>query len=157
VPEQVLTVRPVEFSDTQELRQYLDLLDAYARDPMGADQPLSTAVRKRLARDLAHHPGAHCLLARHGMTAVGFATCFLGYSTFRARPLLNIHDIAVLPEWRGKSVARGLLEAIAALGRRLDCCRITLEVREDNPRARQIYERAGFVPAQCSLFMEKPL
>ena len=91
------------------------------------------------------------------MTAVGFATCFLGYSTFRARPLLNIHDIAVLPEWRGKSVARGLLEAIAALGRRLDCCRITLEVREDNPRARRIYERAGFVPAQCSLFMERPL
>ena len=157
MPEQPLTVRPVNFADTQEVQQYLDLLDAYARDPMGAGRPLPAAVRNRLAGDLARHPGAHCLLARHATTAVGVATCFLGYSTFRARPLLNIHDIAVLPAWRGRSVARELLAAIAELGRQLDCCRITLEVREDNPRARRIYEHAGFVPAQCSLVMERPL
>ena len=71
--------------------------------------------------------------------------------------MLNIHDIAVLPEWRGRSVAQALLEAIVELARQLGCCRITLEVREDNPRARGLYERAGFTAAQCSLFMEKTL
>ncbi|MGB5571203.1 MAG: GNAT family N-acetyltransferase, partial [Sedimenticolaceae bacterium] len=101
--------------------------------------------------------GVHCLLAEHGGRAVGFASCFLGYSTFQARPLLNIHDIAVLAEWRGQSIAQRLLQAIGELARRLGCCRITLEVRTDNPRARQLYERAGFSPGQCSLFMEKPL
>ena len=157
MPEQALTVQAVDFADNEEVAQYLDLLDAYARDPMGAGQPLPATVRERLATDLPRHPGAHCLLARDGGAAVGFATCFLGYSTFRARPLLNIHDIAVLPEWRGRAVARNLLAAVEDLGLELGCCKITLEVREDNPRARRIYEHAGFVSAQCSLFMEKPL
>ena len=157
MPEQTLRVQAVDFADAEEVAEYLNLLDAYARDPMGAGQALTAAVRERLATDLARHPGAHCLLARVGGAAVGFATCFLGYSTFRARALLNVHDIAVLPEWRGRSVARNLLAAIEDLAQALDCCKITLEVREDNSRARRIYEHAGFVPAQCSLFMERAL
>ena len=155
--EETLAVRLVDFGNARDSEQYLALLDAYASDPMGAGSPLPSSVRERLVTDLAGHPGAYCLLAEHGEQAVGFATCFLGYSTFQARPLLNIHDIAVLPEWRGKAVARHLLAAISELGRQLDCCRITLEVREDNPRARQVYESNGFAPAQSSLCMEKPL
>jgi GNAT superfamily N-acetyltransferase len=150
-------VRPVDFRAARDVERYLTLLDAYARDPMGAGAPLPAEVLERLPRDLARHPGAHCLLAEHGDAAVGVATCFLGYSTFRARPLLNVHDIAVMPAWRGRAVAQQLLEAISALGRRLGCCRLTLEVRDDNPRARRLYERAGFAPATCNLFMEKPL
>jgi ribosomal protein S18 acetylase RimI-like enzyme len=155
--EEALAVRPVDFGNARDSEQYLTLLDTYASDPMGAGSPLPCSVRERLVTDLAGHPGAYCLLAEHGDEAVGFATCFLGYSTFRARPLLNIHDIAVSPGWRGKNVARHLLAAISELGRQLECCRVTLEVREDNPRARKVYESAGFAPAQCSLFMEKPL
>jgi hypothetical protein len=30
-------------------------------------------------------------------------------------------------------------------------------VRTDNTVARQLYQRQGFVPASCSLFMEKPI
>jgi ribosomal protein S18 acetylase RimI-like enzyme len=152
-----VAVRPVDFSDAHDVKAYLDLLDAYARDPMGAGQALPGEVLRRLPRDLATHPGAHCLLAESDDTTVGVATCFLGYSTFRAKPLLNVHDIAVLPEWRGRSVATKLLTSIADLGRGLGCCRITLEVREDNTAARRLYRNAGFLPAQCSLFMEKPL
>ncbi len=155
--EQRLRVRRVAFGEPRDVAAYLDLLDAYARDPMGAGHPLPEAVRTRLATDLAGLPGAHCLLAERGPEAVGFATCFVGYSTFQARPLLNIHDIAVVPQWRGRSVGKALLEAIAELARELGCCRITLEVREDNPPARAVYERAGFSAAQCSLFMEKRL
>jgi ribosomal protein S18 acetylase RimI-like enzyme len=157
VTEQRLRVRRVAFDEPRDVAAYLDLLDAYARDPMGAGRPLAEVVRTRLAADLPGIPGAHCLLAEMGAEAVGFATCFLGYSTFQARPLLNIHDLAVLPEWRGGSVARSLLDTIAELARQLGCCRITLEVRGDNPRARAAYERAGFTAAQCNLFMEKTL
>ena len=157
MPEMPLSVRPVDFADARDVAIYLDLLDAYARDPMGADSPLPADVRERLPRDLAVHPGVHCLIAELHGTPVGMATCFAGYSTFRALPLLNIHDIAVLPEWRGRSVAQRLLAEIVDLGRRLGCCRITLEVRDDNPRARRLYECAGFIPSTCSLFMEKPL
>ena len=155
--EQNLVVRKVDFADPRDSERYLALLDGYASDPMGAGRPLTRTVRERLLIDLSQHPGAHCLLAEHGDMAVGFATCFLGYSTFRARRLLNIHDIAVLPEWRGNQVARRLLAAISELGRELECCRVTLEVREDNRRARKVYEHAGLMPSQCNLSMELPL
>jgi len=155
--EKPLIVRAVDFGNARDSERYITLLDAYASDPMGAGRPLPGAVRERLVTDLAGRPDAYCLLAEQGERAVGFATCFLGYSTFLARPLLNIHDIAVLPRWRGKTVARHLLVAISELGRQLECCRVTLEVREDNLRARKVYENAGFAPAPCSLFMEMPL
>ncbi len=82
---------------------------------------------------------------------------FLGYSTSAAQPLLNIHDIAALPEWRGRSIAKHLLDAIDDLGHKLGCCRITLEVREDNITAQRLYQRNGFHPAQCALSLEKSL
>ncbi len=157
MPDPNIEIIRVDFDDADLVRQYLDMLDAYALDPMGAGRQLRKAVRSRVAADLRRMPGAHCLLARHGDTPVAFATCFSGYSTFQARPLLNIHDIAVLRERRGKAIGERLLAKIAELGRQLDCCRITLEVRTDNPHARRLYESDGFVPAPCSLFMEKTL
>jgi GNAT superfamily N-acetyltransferase len=157
VTEREIRVRRVDFTDTQDATAYLEQLDAYARDPMGAGQALPTAVRERLVSDLGQHPGSYALLAEIGDTGVGFATCFLGYSTFQARPLLNIHDIAVLPDWRGRGIARALLDAITGLATSLGCCRLTLEVRSDNPRARRLYCDTGFTAASCDLFMEKPL
>lgn len=152
-----VAVRLVDFDEPRDCERYLDLLDAYAQDPMGAGRPLPTDVRQRLIGDLRQQRGCFCLLAESGKEAVGVATCFLGYSTFRAMPLLNLHDIAVLPHWRGRSIATRLLDEVVELARSLGCCRVTLEVREDNPRARQVYESQGFSAAQCNLFMEKPL
>jgi len=157
VTDIAVRVRHADFDDRLDMDCYLRLLDAYARDPMGAGTSLPMDVVARLRRDMPNHPTVHALLAFAGDEAVGFATCFLGYSTFRAMPLLNVHDIAVLPAWRGRAFASHLLSEIETLGRSLGCCRITLEVRDDNPRARSIYDRAGFVPAACSLFMEKTL
>ena len=37
-----------------------------------------------------------------------------------------------------------LLERIEAKARELKCCRITLEVREDNRVARRLYRKVGF-------------
>ena len=157
MPESPLVVRRVDFADPHDTRDYLHLLDAYARDPMGGGAALSDTVLERLPRDLRRHPGAYCLMAEQDGEAVGFATCFLGYSTFLARPLLNIHDIAVLPEWRRLGAARHLIAGIETLARELDCCRITLEVREDNAAARRLYQATGFEPAEGNQFMQKPL
>ncbi|MCB1774961.1 MAG: GNAT family N-acetyltransferase [Gammaproteobacteria bacterium] len=152
-----VSVRRANLGDDSDIDRYLYLLDAYARDPMGAGIPLPADVIGRLRRDMPSHPTAHALLAFAGDEVIGFVTGFLGYSTFRAMPLLNIHDIAVLPAWRGRGIARRLLRETEALGRSLGCCRITLEVRDDNPRVRSVYDQAGFVPAACNLFMEKAL
>jgi GNAT superfamily N-acetyltransferase len=156
-------VRQADLAKPADAKSYVMLLDAYARDPLGQGWALPRRVRDKVVEDLQRHPGARIFLAVLGDVAVGFATCFLGYSTFRAAPLLNIHDIAVLPEYRRHGAARALLRAIADGARREGCCKLTLEVREDNPAARALYAAAGFGPAQIGgnqvqyLFLEKPV
>lgn len=147
----------MDFSLPADVSHYLRQLDHYARDSLGGGAPLPRETLDRVARDLATRPQTYCLLAFLDQECIGFATCFGGYSTFRARPSLNIHDIAVLPAFRGKGVADRLLQAIAALARAQGCCRVTLEVRDDNPRARRVYERSGFARAQCGTCMERTL
>jgi ribosomal protein S18 acetylase RimI-like enzyme len=78
------------------------------------------------------------------VTPVGIAVCFLGFSTFAAQPLINIHDLAVMPGYRGRGIGRQLLERVGAKGRELGCCKLTLEVREDNHRAQRLYQGFGF-------------
>lgn len=156
-------VRPAELGDPSDAAAVVALLDAYARDPMGDAQGLPRAAREPLVPGLRAFPGCVVLLAGRGADAVGLAVCFPGFSTFRARPLLNIHDLAVLPAHRGQGVGARLLAAVEAEARRRDCCKLTLEVREDNPRARALYARCGFGPGSSagepvqSLFLEKRL
>src|SRR6185295_11111428 len=93
---------------------------------------------------LREQPNALVLLAYKDARVVGIATCFLGFSTFAARPLLNVHDLAVLPDCRGRGVGRALLGAVDDAARERGCVKVTLEVQENNRRARRIYEAAGF-------------
>lgn len=123
------------------------LTAAYALDPMGNNGPLPEESLARLIDGLRAHPTTVIFLACVDDKPVGIATCFRGFSTFAARPLLNIHDLAVLPEARGVGIGRKLLQAIERKARELDCCKLTLEVQENNARARRLYERTGFSQA----------
>jgi len=144
-------------------RAVVELLDAYARDPKGNGKPLADNVKRELIAGLQRHPTTHVFLAYVSDRPVGIAVCFLGFSTFAARPLLNLHDFAVLAEYRGQGIARQLLEAVEAKARELGCCKLTLEVNEHNHRARQLYREAGFGPSDripqsgLWLFMTKPV
>jgi GNAT superfamily N-acetyltransferase len=141
----------------------LHLLNAYATDPMGDGQPLSAAAQRELIPGLRQHPTTMVFLAYHGAKPAGIAVCFLGFSTFAARPLVNISDYFVFSGQRGSGLGRRLLDAIEARARELDCCKLTLEVQENNHRARGVYTAAGFsqaihVPeAGGALFLSKPL
>jgi GNAT superfamily N-acetyltransferase len=141
----------------------LELIDAYSRDPMGNGKALSAETRGNLIPGLQQHPTTLIFLAYQGHLAIGIAVCFKGFSTFNARPLINIHDLAVLPEYRGQGTGRHLLEVIEKKAIDLGCCKITLEVQEYNYRARRVYEAAGFVQAEYlkaaggSLFLSKTL
>jgi GNAT superfamily N-acetyltransferase len=141
----------------------LTLVDAYSRDPMGDGAPLSAAARARLIPGLRQHPTTLVLLAYDGDTPVGVAVCFVGFSTFAARPLVNLHDVAVLPTHRGRGVGRALLAAVEAQARELGCCKLTLEVLDQNHRALRTYAAAGFKRYALqpgtgeAIFLTKPL
>lgn len=87
----------------------VEVLDSYASDPVGGGQPLTADVRTRLVPLLRDHPSTLVLLALAEARVVGIAVCFLNLSTFRARPVLHVGDLAVLRELRGKGVGRALL------------------------------------------------
>jgi ribosomal protein S18 acetylase RimI-like enzyme len=156
-----ITIRLADLQDARDAEAVLDLLDMYARDPLGDGESLATDVRERLIPDLRRLDNCCVFLAHADDRQVGLAICFQGYSSFLARPLLNIHDLAVVPEWRGRGVGRQLLQAIEHEARRRNCGRITLEVRADNLVARRLYQDFGFQPGDPATdalsFWKKPL
>lgn len=157
-----LTIGLADYRSQRDAADVVALLDAYARDPMGGGEPLSEAVKARLAGDLAANPQAFSLLARLDDRAVGLANCFMGYSTFAAAPLVNIHDLAVLPGHRGAGIGKSLMQAIEAEALKRGACKITLEVLSGNP-ARHLYARQGYGDYQLdpatghALFWQKRL
>ncbi len=154
-------VREADLTDPDDERGLLEVLDSYALDDMGVRQPLAEDIRERIVPGLRDHPTTLVLLAVVDGRIVGIAVCFFGFSTFRARPLLNIHDLAVLPEFRGQGIGGLLLSEVEKRARQRGCCKLTLEVRIDNERACKLYERLGFEASGGDsvhmLFLAKPL
>jgi len=138
------TIRLADLADAGDAAALVEVLDSYASDPRGGGQPLSADVRSRLAAGLRAHPTSRAWLALEDDTPIGLCVAFVGFSTFQARPLLNVHDLAVVPARRGTGVGRALLTAAQAHARELGCCKLTLEVQDDNTPARHLYDRFGF-------------
>lgn len=158
-----LTLLAVDFKNEAISAAWLDLLDHYAHDPMGGGTGLSGYAKANLVRELAGLPTFHGALAFDGENAVGLINCFAGFSTFAAKPLLNIHDIVTRADWRGQGVGQALLGWAETRARSLGCCKLTLEVLSNNRRALRSYEQAGFAPyvldpaAGSALFLQKIL
>ena len=142
----MLSVQRANYRQAADAQALVMLLDAYARDPMGGGEGLTDEVKARLCSDLAERTDAASFIAWLDAQPVGLVNCIEGYSTFKARPLMNIHDIAVLPSHRGQGVGQALLAAAEAHARERGCCKLTLEVLTGNAVALRSYERFGFAP-----------
>ena len=147
-PGQSVRVRIANYRDSADRAALLALLDMYARDPMGGGEPLGDETKARLCDDLARHPLATSFMAWIGDEPVGLINCFEAYSTFKARPLLNVHDIAVAPAHRGKGIGQALLASAQAHALARGCCKLTLEVLSGNARAMASYASFGFANYQ---------
>lgn len=139
-----ITIVDADLSRADHARALVTMLDAYMRDPMEGGEPPSEQVKRDLIPGLRAHPACYVFLAYRDSDPVGFSICFLGFSTFNARPLINIHDIFVDSSVRGTGIGAMLLARIEAKARELSCCRLTLEVRQDNVVARGLYRKVGF-------------
>lgn len=141
-----LVITATDLARPAHAAPFLALLDHYARDPMGGGEGLSVYAKANLLCELQALPTFHGALAFLDDEAVGLINCFAGFSTFAARPLLNIHDIVTRAEWRGQGIGQALLQWAEGRARQLGCCKLTLEVLSNNRRAMASYERAGFAP-----------
>jgi ribosomal protein S18 acetylase RimI-like enzyme len=143
-PADNVTIVDADLSRAEDQKALVAMLDSYMRDPMEGGEAPPERIKRDLVPGLRAHPACYVFLAYRDGSPVGFSICFLGFSTFNARPLINIHDIFVDSSVRGMGVGGMLLERIEAKARELNCCRITLEVREDNRVARGLYRKVGF-------------
>ena len=151
---------PADLDDPLHHDGILMLLNMYASEPVAGGEPISDEVQARLIPELKRQTNGRYFVAVKEGAVVGVALCFVGFSTFTAKPLINLHDLAVHRDCRGRGIGERLLCAVEAEAKRLDCSKVTLEVKEDN-RARRLYERFGFAGGNpdgtVSLFMAKPL
>ena len=81
--------------------------------------------------------------------AVGGGLRYLGLGLLLSRErqpgTLLMDGIAVAPEWRGQGIGTQLLEALSRHARENAYRDVRLDVLDNNPRARALYERQGFV------------
>lgn len=143
------------------------LLDHYAAGPTGTGQGLAADVHERLLPGLQRMPGYAGWLvmqdAGPAARALGLINTFLGFSTFAARPLLNIHDLVVHADARGQGLGRVLMGAAERWARRQACCKLTLEVLTGNATAHALYVSVGYQPYALdpvlgvAQLMQKPL
>jgi len=158
-----IEILQADLDDLEHAEAVSSLLDSFAIEPVSGGTSLGKEVLDALIPGLRAHPTTLIFLARQKTAYMGAAICFRGFSTFYAKPLVNIHDLTVLAEHRGKGVGRLLLSAVESKARELGSCKVTLEVRADNEGARRLYASEGFTNGKGSeqpvsyFFLEKHL
>ena len=140
------TVHALDLSNPAHLDALTLLLDEYARTPEGGAEALAPAVLAALPDALAARPHYAGWVAFVDGRPAGLVNCFEGFSTFRGKPLMNVHDIIVSAPFRRRGIGRALLDAVEHEARRRGCCKITLEVLEGNTGAVAAYLQHGFAP-----------
>ena len=99
-------------------------------------------------RELAARPQAFSILAFDGDHAVGLVNCIEGFSSSKCKPLVNVHDVAVLASHRGRGIAEQMLREAERIARERGAVKLTLEVLSGNTPAMKLYQRFGFAGYQ---------
>ena len=139
-----IEVKKADYRDAKQAKEVACLLNAYASDPMGGGKPLSGHIMDNLASELSKLPHAFSVIAYVDSQPAGLANCFEMFSTFLCKPLINVHDMVVLQEFRGLGLSHKILAKVEQIAIQKGCCKLTLEVLSENNAARSSYEKFGF-------------
>ncbi|MBN2803088.1 MAG: GNAT family N-acetyltransferase [Deltaproteobacteria bacterium] len=140
-----LGIMPCDFFHKGHCRAFKNIIASYVEDPMGGGT-FTEENSDLLIWGLSRHSSSFTLFGIHEGLPAGVAVCFINYSTFKRAPFINIHDLAVLPKYRGLGIGKSLLAAVSIKAMDLECCKVTLEVRQDNKTAQALYKSFGFSP-----------
>lgn len=139
-----ISIKQVDYDNEVEADELIFLLDEYAKDPMGGAEPLAEQTKQKLAGELAKLSYAFSYIAYVDGNPAGLINCFEGFSTFACAPVINVHDIVVLSQYRGLGLCSKLLESVEKNALKKGACKLTLEVLEGNKVAQIAYVKAGF-------------
>ncbi len=143
----------VNYNNEQQGTHLIEMLDCYANDPMGGNEALSDYVAQNLVHELSNRRDAISILAYVEGQPAGLLNCFEGFSTFNCKPLINIHDLIVATEFRGLGLSTKMLTMVEEIAKEKDCCKLTLEVLQNNIIAINSYRKFGFSPYELDPVM----
>ena len=138
------TLERVNHLDSKHAADIGYLMNCYASDPMGGGSPLATEITSRLATELSKISHAFSIICYGFKKPAGLINCFEAFSTFQCKPIVNVHDIVVVEEFRGQGISHLLLLEVENMAVEKNCCKITLEVLERNTPAKNSYIKFGF-------------
>ena len=156
-------IQIADFNNPTHASAIVFLLNEYAKDPMGGGEPLSAFTQANLVVEMAKRSTCHAAIAFVDGKPAGLINCIEGFPSFACKPLLNIHDVVVLAEFRGQGISSLLLNKAEEIATGLGCCKLTLEVLEGNRIAQAVYIANGFAGYQLdpemgrALFWQKKL
>jgi ribosomal protein S18 acetylase RimI-like enzyme len=139
-----IEVKIADYLNDQHAKDIGHLLNIYAEDPMGGGAPLSDLIKENLAKELSKVPHAFSVICYVNGQPAGLINCFEAFSTFKCKPLINIHDIVVVSEFRELGISQRMLAKVEEKAKDMGCCKITLEVLEGNEVAQKSYIKFGF-------------
>lgn len=93
---------------------------------------------------LGPRPWVTCLVATLSDELVGYAALQSKVQLHFARKIMSLEHLFVLPQLRGQGIGTALIEGACNEARLAGCCRLTVGVARDNPRAAALYRSVGF-------------
>ena len=124
---------------------------------MGGASPLSDKISLNVAAELSKLPHAFSVICYVDGRPAGLVNCFEAFSTFKCKPLINIHDVIVIEAFRGIGISQRMLSMVEDIAKSKGCCKITLEVLEGNEIAKSSYAKFGFTGYELDPEMGKAL
>ena len=158
-----LSTIQVDYNNPQQAKDLIFLLEHYATGESGGGKSLGDYVKSNLIKELAKIPHAFSVICYDEAEPAGLINAFWGFSTFKCRPLVNIHDLIVHTNFRRRGISQLLLNEVEEIAQTKGACKLTLEVLDKNYLAIKAYNKFGFISYGLkpeygkAIFLEKNL
>ncbi|QHI73934.1 GNAT family N-acetyltransferase [Aminipila terrae] len=121
------------------------LIVKYIRDLASYENELEdvTVTPETLEKYMFDQKGAECLIGEFNGNPVGFAFFHNSFSTFLGKPGINLVDLYIEPDMRGRGYGKAMLSYLAKLTKERDCGRLEWWVHDWNESAAKHYLNWG--------------
>ena len=158
-----LSTIQVDYQNPQQAQDLIGLLEHYATGASGGRKSLGEYVKSNLIDELMKIPSAFSVICYDEEKPAGLINAFWGFSTFKCRPLVNIHDLIVHSDFRRRGISQLLLQKVEEIALEKNAAKLTLEVLDKNYSAINAYHKFGFAGYELdpsfgkAIFLEKSL
>ena len=105
---------------------------------------LDVKIQNTLVNNLIQTNIAVVYFAYIDSEIIGIAICFYGFSTFKNKKLINIHDLYIMKQFQNRGIGSKFLQYIENENKEI-CCKVTLEVYKTNINALKTYEKNNYI------------